>query len=778
MRQEAPLIDSRELSNLLLKRSVFLSAGHDRLKVDPDGSVAFLHSTRFGKLLFGRGVVEPFKIQAGVIISQRQREMRIRLAPSSIGLSTWNPEPLQASQSIRLCSDGATGYTRVARYTNRSEANIRLRVLTLHDPTSLNFRIDRDPPAEIGVNAFNRGDHVVMDDVGDTTGVRIIGFSPRPAVVYLTRSKQKALELLAAGELPENTAGMSGAILVLSQHDADLQPGSSFGVEVTSLYHDSSLEMALSEFKDGASGGRGHQGTRQESVFRCSSPSVNFAFSWAKSTLDCVESEGYSLDRIASGFGVGVLRPGFFEEEFAAAKRSQRRDGFLPHSSSDRGGPMETALFVISACRYLGLTGDRKLGRKWYPVLRKAGNALRGAAQGGLIVTPAGSPDGWRRRLPSGYPTGFVTEVNMVAASALSELSSLSRSFGKPGESSAFRNASAEIAKCTDERLRDLETGSLALNLDPKGRLHMESTVDQAVALSYSVPDRNLGSSAVHRLLERDYETGYGPRSVSKTNALYYSSDYGEGQLGGYWTRSSLAHAILAFASGHPAIGSAQVEKVSALVHSECERMGGVPGEFPYWFDPERKRIESTGSDPVAASRFVEALLTGEVGMKVSQEVLRFLVPSGSRLRWMALRGFKFGGGSLFVGRSESKTLVVSSLAKGEVEGSMRLQWSESLEVPSALECVLFWDKSSVLVCVGNESDSPISETLQVPVGGKPLAASLFADFEEFNAETWRWEKPERRRVPVKVDLRVEVGPNSWKAYRISSIPFRSQITS
>ena len=771
MQREAPLAHRREISSSTLKRSLFIDAWHERLKVEPDGSVSYLHSTAFGKVIFGKGLVEAFKIQVGVIIPLRQRERRIRLSPGVIGFSSGPQESVQVTQTVRLCGRGSNGYLRFVSYTNRSEAGLRLRILTLHDPTTLNFRLESDPPSDIGVNAFNRGDHIVMDDVGDTTGVRIIGFAPRPTAIYLTRSKQKAIDYFASGEVPGDTAGMSGAILILSQHDLELPPGGSFEVTVASLYHGSSLESALSEFKTGVANSGEVPGANRGPAFRCSSAPVNFAYAWARESLDSIEREPRSLDRIAAGYGLGVLRPDLFEGDFGASKASQRRDGLLPHSASDRGGPMETSLFVINSCSYLGLKGDRKLARKWYPTLRRAGNGLRTAASDGLIATPPGSPDGWRRRLGSGYPSGRVTEVNMVAARALSDLASLSGALNKTSESAGFRDASAKILEAADDHLRDIETGNLALNLDPKGRLHTEPTVDQAVALSYSGVGAKLGSSTVHRLQEKDFETGYGPRTISQTNALYYNPSYGEGQLGGCWTRGSLALAILAYASGHPAIGSALLENVSALVQSDCERMGGVPGEFPYWFDPEKRQIGSVGSDPVASSRFVEALLTGEAGLTTSPEGPSFKVPPGSRLRWFSLRGLKLGvEGALFAGRSLVRTLTVSSFGRSGEDDSIKLAKSESVEGPPSLECLLFWDASSLVLCVGNTSDSPSSGVLQVPTRGKPLASALFVDVEEFKQEAWSWEKLDRRRLLEKLEFRVDLGPNSWTVYRVAQI--------
>src|ERR1017187_9607182 len=157
MQREAPLAHRREISSSTLKRSLFIDAWHERLKVEPDGSVSYLHSTAFGKVLFGKGLVEAFKIQVGVIIPLRQRERRIRLSPGVIGFSSGPQESVQVTQTVRLCGRGSNGYLRFVSYTNRSEAGLRLRILTLHDPTTLNFRLESDPPSDIGVNAFNRG---------------------------------------------------------------------------------------------------------------------------------------------------------------------------------------------------------------------------------------------------------------------------------------------------------------------------------------------------------------------------------------------------------------------------------------------------------------------------------------------------------------------------------------------------------------------------------------------------------------------------------------------
>ncbi len=208
---------TRELSASQLKRGIFLFRGGIRAKIEPDGSMSWLYSAHARKLVFGRISTEVFKIQAGVKIGVRSQDVILRTTPTGASYSPRGVEKIQAVHSVRLLHGECEGWVRAVTLTNRTDAVARLRVLTLHDPTSLNFRRDRDAPGEIGVNAFNRQDQVVMDDVGDTTGVRVIGFSSRPSVIYMTKDRSRAAELLSLGELPESSLGMSGSVIIMTQ---------------------------------------------------------------------------------------------------------------------------------------------------------------------------------------------------------------------------------------------------------------------------------------------------------------------------------------------------------------------------------------------------------------------------------------------------------------------------------------------------------------------------------------------------------------------------------
>jgi hypothetical protein len=795
MQLEASLVCTRGFMNSQLKRALFLSRGPLRLKVEPDSSLSYLHSSRAGRVLFGRGTVELFKVQAGLLVPLRQKEMMVRLlSPTSVEFSCRSPDQLQISYTSSLALGPPAGFTRRASVTNRSGAPLHIRALTLSDPSSLNFRREKDPPGEIGMNAFNRGDHVVMDDVGDTTGARVIGFSPRPSAIYMTKDRQRVLDLLAAGELPENVSGVSGPIMTLAQQDADVPAGGSVDFLMAALYDESSLGTALTglpdllasamgrDEKEGAVAGRA--GSRNgaagyleaDSVFRCSSNAVSFAFVWAKAALHSIEAEVDVMERLSAGVGLGLLRPDYFVKDFEATRSAQRKDGFVPRCGSGERGPLETALFITNSCSFLALKGDKKLTKKWYPALRRAGIALMSDAGDGLVHTSASRPEGWRRRLESGFPSGVTSEVNLAVAGALKELAAAAYAAGRGNDSASFRDANVRMVSAINEHLRDAKTGNLALNVDSKERVHPEVTVDQAVGLYYYPFDHNLVSSTVHRLLEKDFESGLGPRCVPTTNPIYYHPTYGDGQLGSCWTRATLSHATLAYRAGYPSIGGLQLDKVARVVYADWEKFGGVPGEFPYWFaEQERRLIGGSGSDPVAAARFVESAILGELGVKITPQGVRLEPPSGSQLRWGFIHEVILGeSGSVFVGRSSGKVaLVAASFRRAEGDGLIKFRSCRRLPTAFPVEALAFWDSSSMLVCVGSSDaisagSGARSSAFTVPVGGEPLASSLFVDIQEFNPDACTWNPPERKRLLGDLQIRVELKPGAWRAFRLA----------
>src|SRR5713226_2653427 len=134
---------TRELPASQMKRSIYLFRRDLKAKVEPDGSCSWVHSATARKLLFGREATEMFKIQSGVKITIKPQDMLVRSTPGGVTHAARGQERIESTQSVRLLAGGCAGSSRSVSLTNRGEAVTKVRILTLHDPTSLNYRRER-----------------------------------------------------------------------------------------------------------------------------------------------------------------------------------------------------------------------------------------------------------------------------------------------------------------------------------------------------------------------------------------------------------------------------------------------------------------------------------------------------------------------------------------------------------------------------------------------------------------------------------------------------------
>ena len=150
------------------------------------------------------------------------------------------------------------------------------------------------------------------------------------------------------------------------------------------------------------------------------------------------------------------------------------------------------------------------------------------------------------------------------------------------------------------------------------------------------------------------------------------------------------------------------------------------------------------GSDPVAASRFIEAFLRRGWPSLGSQGPT-FKVPEASQLRWLFLHRLDLGRkGSLFVGRSATgRAFVVSTFEQemmaaaagtDQVElvtnqtraGSPHpaSQSARGITGQGGLDGLMFWDPNSSLICLGNAANTLYSGVVSVPSRSKSFSTA------------------------------------------------------
>src|SRR3989454_211242 len=657
-----PQLAQKRLSELrTLAKPIILFKRFLKTRVDTDGDLLWSYSAQEGRLIFGRSSLHIYRVQAGVRLRASRRGVEIKISPALLELESRASDTLALSQKFEVVASDSSALTRKIRLSNLGKEAVKIIVISLHDPTSINFRGSTDPTGGVDVNAFNRGDHVAIDDLGDEAGARVIGCSPAPRIIYMTKDKSKAFELLERGELSESTAGISGPVMVLTQNELEIPPRGSAEMTFISVHNSSVLEGALSTFSSIISQGGGGVVSQQQRpvpvILGSSSQDLNFAFAWALSRVSAIEGDPSLLDRLETIRSLSLINPELCLRIVREAMASQRKNGALPHSlEKDTDGVLETSLFLMNASLAFRVLAEKKEIRACFQSLKRAAKYLRDLARHRLVHCNPALPQGWRRELRAGYPTGILTEVNFTIAGALRAFGALAAAVGKGSDAALATDASENLIGLIREKLLGGISAGLVLNVDEKGRVHREESIDQVLAC-YRLPlSQSLTAALARRMLEKDFETGFGPRTLPTTSTLFVNGNYFEGQLGGYWTRAALACALVSYRAGYAGLGSAQLLKVSRLVH---DGVAGLPGEFPYWFDPEHHGSHGEESDPVAAARLIESVFYGEMGL--SEENL-VDPPKATQVKWLFASGFGFGGSqALFLGREGDEVRIETS---------------------------------------------------------------------------------------------------------------------
>ena len=751
-----------------LRRALLLQSRASRVVVDPDGSVRSFDSLQDRRALFGFEQVWFYKIQAGIVVHAQRPDWAIRATPRSAQLTGKVFDGVEVAQSLEFYRGQSLGYLRRVRLRNGGGGPIKLRIIEILDPSAAHFGGAGRRWGSLGVNAFNRESHVAMDEVSDPPSARVVGASPSPSRVYMTTSRSRAQGLVNAGELPEVTAGMSGQVLMLSSHDFELVPGEGKDILFASLYNAGKLEEALSDFSRIQSGDKQPSATR--TFVAASDPAITEACAWA---VSAIESGSYSedpLERYETLRALAFVDPAGARRLVAESKVAIRKDGSLPHSMKpSKPGVLETSLLLKGVATYAALSQDRKLARADYPLVKKLASFLIASSKDFRVETDSALPQGWRRCMGRGYPTGEIPEVSLAVACALEAASQVARMVSKADDAGKFRERSEMISEQVRKRLVD-ERGFLALCRDSAGRLRTDETVDMAVA-AYRHPV--MGSAelaAVHRLLEKDFDTKYGPRCVPTTNQVYFNASYGEGQLGAVWPRAVLSDSIVCYRAGLAGMGSLALLKVARLVADDVVKLGLAPGMFPRWVDVDSEEAHGDEPDAVAAARFIEAVLEGELGLPEEAGKASFTPAPSSGLGWIMAADIWVGDSvCLFLGRGGGRAHLFFSGAKAESKAGTRFAKGERLEMPVRGVCGVTFYSPGQIICLGNGTPSQVRFTVAFAPKAAELSKHLSGALEAYDPSKGAWAKIGSIHVSPTMSFEASVEGNDWKAYRIST---------
>jgi len=751
-----------------VRRPLALRMRDYRLLLDPDGSLRSFDSLRERRAVFGFERLSIYKVQAGVVVQGQRPDWAIRVSPRQAQLSGRIFDALEVAQSVEFFRGASSGYLRKVKLRNAGTTQLTLRLIDVLDPTASQLGEVTMKWGALGVNAFNRGSHVAMDEISDLQSARVVGSLPSPKKLFMTTDRTRVRDLVNAGELGDSTAGMSGQVIIVTLHELDLAPSETKDVTFVSIYNPAKLEEALTDF--GRLQGDWKPPRREGMLIAASSSSLTEAAAWATTSLDSARYESEGLDLFESLKAIS-----FVDKEGAAsiienARRLLRKDGAVPHSSDQREpGVLESAVLLKAVSAYLLMARDKKVSRSLYPLVKKLASFLMAASKEYSLKTDPALPQGWRRSLGRGYPAGEIPEVTLGAVGGLAGAAQVARQVAKTEDAGKFRERAEMLAEMVRKRLVD-ERGFLSLCLDSSGRLRSDETIDMAVATYRHGFLASAEQAATHRLLEKDFETPYGPRTVPNSNRLYFNPSYGQGQLGGFWTRAALAHALVCYRVGLAGIGSLSLEKVAKLAVEESVKLGGSPGEFPFWVDVEGREFHGERSDPVAAARLVEGLLEGELGFEFGPGTVSISPSNSSSLKWVLASEVWAGEPiTVFVGRGGGKSYAFASGSRLEVRQGERFAKAELLDLPiRGLHAVSLHGPGQV-ICIGNSSAAPARSSVSFAPRAAELSKRLSTPLEEYDRTNGSWAKVSSLRVFQTMTFDAALGPGEWKVFRVST---------
>jgi len=210
------------------------------------------------------------------------------------------------------------------------------------------------------------------------------------------------------------------------------------------------------------------------------------------------------------------------------------------------GGVDTTPLFVVLAGAYLRRTDDVGFIGSLWPALARAMEWLEGAGDSngdGLIDYQRGAEtglanQGWKDSEDSvfhadgRYPPGPIAlvEVQGYAYAAFLAMAAIARRLELEGSDGWVAKAKA-LRRRVEDRFWIEAQGYYGVAVDGEGRLCTPAASNAGHLLFTGLPSRDRASLVIRRLLSRDFDTGWGFRTLAAGAARYNPMSYHNGSV-------------------------------------------------------------------------------------------------------------------------------------------------------------------------------------------------------------------------------------------------------
>jgi hypothetical protein len=189
----------------------------------------------------------------------------------------------------------------------------------------------------------------------------------------------------------------------------------------------------------------------------------------------------------------------------------------------------------------------------------------------------------WRNIIPLYNLDGAVTEINAEAYFALEATARLAAIVDDREAWLRFSHEASALREAMLAKLFNADSSAFVLNYDTDGNYQDNFTADEVFPVLFDVAEPPVRRAILKRLLESDFTTPVGLRTISTADAWYFPS-HGFGLLGGVWPDLTLWFAVALARNGAPHEAAHWLELIYDAMEGGVAR-NTVPGQFAEWFD-------------------------------------------------------------------------------------------------------------------------------------------------------------------------------------------------
>ncbi len=527
---------------------------------------------------------------------------------------------------------------------------------------------------------------------GETGATRWWGASRQPHAVVCAVREQVLQQAMRRGALreenhlaevtPELAAYVRGRIYGAFEYRVLVAPGRTEALRIAVVYDKSGNEAALATFDHLLADAKALEETEKyyaraldDARFLVPSPVVSRGVVWAKTNMlriikDYPQGWGATnsppsdilVSRDTSWFvhGFDYFLPSFsraaldvfnrfIEGSGQVVEYVRGVDGF--NTSYQLNINDDTPLHLIAMLHHYNVTRDAAWVRELVPlVVRIADYLLSQRDRNGLVYCNAKGVDmygisSWRNIIPYYTLDGAVTEINAEAAFALDAAAALCTVGGDERHGATYALEACALREKMLAYLYDTDTAAFVLNYDKDGNYQDNFTADEVFPVLFGIAGPGERRSILKRLLEKDFVTDVGLRTISTADSWYFPS-HGFGLLGGIWPDLTLWFAVALARNGFPDESAALLDTIYATME-EGVRRNTVPGQFAEWFDGGSHTNRGMYMSPWTSAKFLWAVAETACGLDGyrTSDALEFSPSLPARWRWSAGVRVRLGGG-------------------------------------------------------------------------------------------------------------------------------------